>query len=172
MSTPAQGPFRMDDISEARLLDVIPALANRVRQLAQILDGEGFVIRVVQGLRTWKQQDDLYAQGRTAPGKIVTNAKGGYSWHNFGMAVDCVPSVNGVEQAYLPDWNPSHPAWQRMVNVAIGLGLDSGATWSSLKDYPHLQITGRFRENAPDDEVRQIFKDAGMEGVWSEAEIV
>jgi peptidoglycan L-alanyl-D-glutamate endopeptidase CwlK len=53
------------------------------------------LIRVVQGLRSWTEQDALYAMGRTAPGKIVTNVKGGYSYHNYGMAVDCVPSIHG-----------------------------------------------------------------------------
>lgn len=162
----------MDAVSEARLQEIMPLLAEKIRQVSRILEGEGFAIRVVQGLRTWAQQDALYAQGRTTEGKIVTNAKGGQSWHNFGMAVDVVPSVNGVEMAYVPDWNPQHPSWQRMVNLGIGLGLDSGATWSSLKDYPHFQLTGRFPENAPDDEVRQIFKDAGMAGVWAEAKVI
>lgn len=162
----------MDDVSEARLKDVMPALANRIRQMAQILEGEGTVIRVVQGLRSWKQQDDLYAQGRTAPGKIVTNCPGGHSYHCFGMAVDCVPSLNGVDQSFEPDWNAEHPTWKRMIALGIGLGLDSGSTWRTFKDYPHFQLTGVFPEGAPDDEVRSIFKQAGMEGVWAEAEIV
>src|SRR6478609_5661733 len=45
-------------------------------------------IRIVQGLRTIKEQDDLYAQGRTKPGKVVTNARGGSSFHNYGVAFD------------------------------------------------------------------------------------
>ncbi|SVE43245.1 uncharacterized protein METZ01_LOCUS496099, partial [marine metagenome] len=43
---------------------------------------------VVHTLRTYAEQDDLYEQGRTEPGKIVTNARGGKSWHNFGLAID------------------------------------------------------------------------------------
>lgn len=158
----------MDSISEARLQEVMPALADKVRQMATMLEQEGIVIRVVQGLRSWKQQDDLYAQGRTAPGKIVTNCKGGYSYHNFGMAVDCVPSTHGPDQPFDPDWNPAHPTWKRMEQVGISLGLDSGAMWRSFPDAPHFQYVGKFPEGCPNDEVRQLFKDAGMAGIWAE----
>lgn len=160
--------FRMDSVSEARLQEVIPALADRIRQIAQILASEGTVIRVVQGVRSWTQQDDLYAQGRTKPGNIVTNCPGGHSWHNFGCATDCVPSLNGLDAIYEPDWNEAHPTWQRMISLGTGLGLDSGATWRTFKDYPHFQLTGRFPEGQPDDEVRQLFKDGGMQGLWTE----
>lgn len=47
--------------------------------------------RVVQGLRTIAEQDAIYAQGRTKPGQIVTKAKGGQSYHNYGLAIDIVP---------------------------------------------------------------------------------
>ncbi|HEY8916285.1 MAG TPA: RHS repeat-associated core domain-containing protein [Chitinophaga sp.] len=50
---------------------------------------------VTQGYRTIEYQDALYAQGRTAPGNIVTQARGGQSAHNFGMGVDVAPFVNG-----------------------------------------------------------------------------
>ena len=47
---------------------------------------KGVRLRFTQTLRTIKEQDDLYAQGRTKKGKIVTNAKGGQSIHNYGLA--------------------------------------------------------------------------------------
>ena len=158
----------MDAISEARLAEVMPSLADKIRQMATMLEVEGIVIRVVQGLRSWQQQDALYAQGRTTPGNIVTNCPGGHSYHNFGMAVDCVPSVNGVDMAYIPDWNAQHPAWKRMDTVGESLGMDSGSTWRSFPDAPHFQLTGKFPEGAPDDEVRQLWKDGGMQAVWAD----
>jgi peptidoglycan LD-endopeptidase CwlK len=160
----------MDDVSEARLGEVYPTLAAKVRQLHDALNQEGIEIRVVQALRSWSQQDNLYAQGRTAPGKIVTNCKGGHSYHNFGLAVDCVPSTHGPDQPFDPDWNASHPYWKRMSDVGQSLGLVSGATWRTFPDAPHFQINGRFPEGAPDDEVRQIFRDGGMQGVWESLE--
>ena len=152
----------MDSVSEVRLSFICPVVADKIRKMAEMLKDE-FPMRVTQAMRSWDEQDKLFAQGRTAPGKIVTNARGGYSWHNFGCAVDLVPMTD-----LGPDWNVSHPQWKRMVMVGTSLGLESGALWRTFPDYPHFQLTGRFPAS-PDDEVRQIFKDAGMVGVWSEA---
>lgn len=158
----------MDAVSEARLQLIWPVLAAKIRTMVTMLEQEGIEIRVVQGLRSWTEQDALYAQGRTAPGKIVTNCKGGDSYHNFGMATDCVPSQFAPDQPYNPDWNSSHPLWQRMEAVGISLGLTAGANFRSFPDAPHFQLTGQFPIGAPDDELRQIFKNGGMEAVWQE----
>jgi peptidoglycan L-alanyl-D-glutamate endopeptidase CwlK len=155
----------MDTISEQRLAQVFPGLASKIQQLAAQLEDEGILIRVVQGLRTVEEQDALYAQGRTAPGKIVTNCRGGNSYHNFGLAVDCVPSVPG--DTYIPDWNAQHPTWKRMEELAAALGLQVGAQWRSFPDAPHFQINGRFPVGAPDDELRQIFQGGGLSAVWA-----
>lgn len=156
----------MDSVSEQRLSQVYPALAAKIRQMADTLAGEGIEIRVVQGLRTTAEQDALYAQGRTAPGKIVTNCRGGHSYHNFGLAVDCVPSTQGPDQPYNPDWNNQHPAWQKMVDAGVALGLDSGAQWEHFKDFPHFQLTGPFPEGAPNAECQSLLASKGMQAVW------
>jgi len=158
----------MDSISEARLKDVFPPLADKVRRMAEMLAQEAIDIRVVQAFRTWAEQQALYEQGRSRGGKIVTNCPGGHSYHNFGLAVDVVPSIGGVDQSYQPDWNNTHPSWMRMVAVGRSLGLDSGATWKTFKDFPHFQLTGRFPEGAPTDEVRTLFNERGVEAVWEE----
>ena len=64
----------LDGISQARLKDVYPGLAAKIWELAMALP---FPIRITQGLRTWEQQADLYALGRTKPGNKVTNAEPG-----------------------------------------------------------------------------------------------
>lgn len=161
----------MDSVSEARLQEVAPLLSQKIHTLSTMLEQEGIDIRVVQALRSWSEQDALYAQGRTAPGNIVTNCRGGHSYHNFGMAVDCVPD-DPSHPGYQPDWNAAHPTWKRMETVGQSLGLDSGATWRTFPDAPHFQLTGRFPEGAPDDEVRQLFKDGGMQAIWAEAELL
>lgn len=158
----------MDNISQARLQEVMPTLAARITTLIEQLESEGIETRVVQALRTWAQQDALYAQGRTAPGPEVTKAPGGYSYHNFGLAVDLVPSQFGPDQPYNPDWNNTHSTWARMEQLGQALGLDSGATWRSFPDAPHFQLTGTWPEGAPTDDVRQLFKDGGMQAVWDE----
>ena len=152
----------MDTISEARLSLICPTVAAKVRDLASVL---AFPIRVTQGLRSWGEQSRLYNQGRTAPGEIVTKAQPGHSWHNFGLAVDIVPMDQDTKQ---PDWDVNHPVWQTIHSAARALGFTCGADFRSFPDWPHLQMAGRF-PLSPDDEVRLIFKCAGMEGVWQES---
>jgi peptidoglycan LD-endopeptidase CwlK len=150
----------MDDISEQRLSGVHPFLASKIRQLADLLSKEGVTIRVTQGLRTWEEQQRLYDQGRTAPGQIVTDAPPGYSWHQFALAVDVVPMME-----LGPDWNVTHPVWARIVQVGTSLGLDSGATWRTYKDYPHFQLTGNLPVT-PGPNVRAVYQTDGIAGVW------
>jgi peptidoglycan L-alanyl-D-glutamate endopeptidase CwlK len=157
----------MDNISEARLGEVHPKLAERVRQMAEMLEGENIIIRVVQSQRSWAEQAALYAEGRDADGnvidksRVVTNAKPGTSWHNFGLAVDVAPFDGGV-----PDWNPDHPAWKRIVAVGESVGLLSGSTWRTFPDWPHFQMTGHLPVS-PDEAVRAAFQDGGQQAVWN-----
>ena len=154
----------MDTISESRLSEVYPRLANLIRMMAHQMALENTVIRVTQGLRTWEQQEVLYAKGRTAPGNIVTNSPAGTSWHNFGLAADLAPfSADGD-----PDWNVDHPNWARMVSLGTNLGMVSGAQWRTFPDWPHFQLTGIFPVN-PDDHVRDLYKSGGLIAVWNEA---
>jgi peptidoglycan L-alanyl-D-glutamate endopeptidase CwlK len=161
----------VDSVSEQRLLQVAPGLARLIRQLAASLAAESVYVRVVQGMRSWDAQNVLYAQGRSVPGSIVTNVQGGYSYHNFGMAVDLVPSEFAPDQPYNPDWNPQHPTWKTMETAGVALGLDSGAEWRTFPDAPHFQLTNQFPEAEPSDEVRQLFTDGGMQTVWEAAGI-
>lgn len=152
-------------ISLARLEELHPELSKRIKQLDQM--APELNIQVTQGLRSWNEQDTLYAEGRTTPGPIVTNVQGGHSWHCFGMAVDVVPKDVKPGQ---PDWDKFNSAWRKLTSIGESLGLVSGSTWRTFKDYPHFQLTGRFPVN-PDDEVRLIFREAGMAGVWRESNI-
>jgi len=149
----------MDAISEARLELIHPELSRRVRQLADMLD---FPIRVVQGLRTYAEQDALYAQGRTAPGRIVTNAQGGQSMHNFGLAVDLAPMIEGK-----PDWDASDTNWQEMLAKGLTCGLEEGAHWTHVQpDYPHFYP--QELPAGPSDAMREIFATQGLKAVWDE----
>jgi peptidoglycan L-alanyl-D-glutamate endopeptidase CwlK len=97
---------------------------------------------VTQGLRTFAEQDALYAVGRTkAPiGKqyIVTNARGGQSWHNFGLAFDIVV----LDSVGKFDWDASHPGWRKAAELGKSVGLEWGGDWKGFKDRPHFQYTG------------------------------
>jgi len=155
----------LDAISQARLELVNPSLAAAISQMDVILSQENIQFRVTQGLRSWTEQNALYAQGRTIPGAIVTNAKGGESWHNYGVAVDLVPMDQIPPQ---PDWDISHPVWQRMIAVGKSLGLYSGSDFTCLKDFPHFQETGRFPIGSPNSEAQQIYQNEGAQAFWQE----
>ena len=152
----------MNQASEAHLELVWPGLASKIHLLYDTLRAEGITIIVTQGLRTVEEQNMLYRQGREYPGKIVTNARGGYSWHCFGLAVDCAP-LNPDNSI---DWNAQHPQWKRMEEAGVALGLTSGANWLRLKDAPHFQLTGQWPVGAPTDEVRQLYAQGGLQAVW------
>jgi len=156
----------MDQISEKRLKDLHPLLVRKIQQLVDILACETppINLRITQGFRSWAEQAQLYAQGRSEPGKVVTNAEPGHSWHQYGLAVDVVPL--GLEGQ--PDWNIQHPVWQRIVAAGTSLGLVAGAEFRSFPDYPHFQLTGRLPVS-PDIEVRESFGQSGIPGIWKES---
>lgn len=156
----------MDAISEQRLALVFPELAARVRKMSDTLALLGIEIRVVQGLRTVAEQDALYNQGRTTPGKIVTNCRGGRSYHNLGLAVDCVPSTHGPDMPYDPDWDSGHPVWKQMEAIGADLGLTVGALWRTFPDAPHFQLTGQYPVGKPTDELSAILNTGGLQSVW------
>jgi peptidoglycan LD-endopeptidase CwlK len=150
----------MDAHSEARLADVHPELARRVRQLADQLS---FQLVVTQGLRTYPQQDALYQQGRTTPGAIVTKAPAGHSMHNMALAVDVAPSdgMGGI------DWTGKSPKWEELLAKAPSCGLAEGAEWRTFPDEPHL-YPQELPAN-PDDNLRYLFNEGGLVSVWKEA---
>lgn len=90
---------------------------------------------ITQTLRTFAESDALYAQGRTKPGPIVTNAKGGSSYHNYGLALDFVLQINGKE-SWVIDKN-----WMVVVNIFKAHGFKAGIDFKSLPDAPHLEMT-------------------------------
>ena len=104
---------------------------------------DNVAIRVVQGLRTIEEQDALYAQGRTKPGKIVTKAKGGSSLHNYALAFDFVliydKDNNGSFETLV--WDENDPHWQEVVKAFEAKGWFWGGRFSTIHDAPHLQKT-------------------------------
>jgi hypothetical protein len=114
-----------DQISISRVLLLHPKF--RASAQAFIEDAEntlGITLRIVQGLRTFAEQDALYAQGRTAPGNIVTYSKAGTSYHNFGIALDVVP----VNADGTMNWNYN---FENLRPFAVKQGMQLGL------DFPH-----------------------------------
>lgn len=97
-------------------------------------------IEVISGLRSWQQQAALYAQGRTKPGKIVTKARPGSSWHNYGLAIDLGLFRNGK---YLDEAEPRFAAtlYLELGRIAADMGVEWAGTWKSFPEGPHFQVT-------------------------------
>ena len=144
----------------ARIEQLMPSLKVKAYQLIQQLSLQGIDVEVSQGLRTWAEQESLYAQGRTAPGKIVTNARPEQSWHTFGCAFD----IDIVDGASI-DWSGTSPAWISAIQCGSGLGLTAGAEFRTFPDKPHFQLTGRFPVT-PNEEVLALYHSGGLQSVW------
>jgi peptidoglycan L-alanyl-D-glutamate endopeptidase CwlK len=93
----------------------------------------GHPVRPVEGYRSFAEQERLYAQGRTTPGQIVTNARGGESLHQYGCAVDFVFREEG--------YNATDKLWKTFGRVGMEHGFEWGGNWSYFVDKPHLQMT-------------------------------
>jgi peptidoglycan LD-endopeptidase CwlK len=107
----------------------------------QAMEKHGVTIEVISGLRSWAQQAALFAQGRTKPGPIVTKARPGSSWHNYGLAIDL-----GLFKAgkYLDSAQPALAAklYAEIGKIAAAHGIEWAGTWKSFPEGPHFQWTG------------------------------
>lgn len=125
------------DQANARSERMIATLLPHVRPYARALyfkaRDNGIAINIISGTRTHAEQDALYAQGRTTGGEIVTNARGGYSNHNFGIAFD-IGVFSG--NRYLPE----SPLYKAVGALGMELGLEWGGNWMSIVDQPHFQL--------------------------------
>jgi peptidoglycan L-alanyl-D-glutamate endopeptidase CwlK len=97
------------------------------------LGGKGLVFKIISGTRTYQEQNDLFALGRTKPGRIVTNARGGFSNHNFGVAWDIGIFDNG-------EYIPESELYKSAGIIGKQQGLEWGGDWESFQDEPHFQV--------------------------------
>ena len=121
----------MDRHSEQRLASLHPKIRTKVREFLEDAERQGIVLRITSGLRTFEEQNKLYAQGRTAGGQRVTNAKGGQSWHNYGLAIDVVQMVGST-----PVWKAD---WNKIGEIGEKHGFEWGGRWKFV-DKPHFQM--------------------------------
>jgi len=125
------------DAVDKRSERIVAALLPDVRPIARTLvhhaASAGIRIKIISGLRTFAAQDALFAQGRTRPGRKVTNARGGFSNHNFGIAFD-IGVFEGTR--YLPE----SPKYNAVGALGIELGLEWGGNWKSFVDAAHFQL--------------------------------
>lgn len=96
---------------------------------------EGIDVIITSTFRDIESQNALYAQGRTTPGAIVTNAKGGMSFHNYRCAFDFCPIVGGKAMWGRPD------LFEKCGEIGEKLGLTWAGRWTSFKEMAHCQYT-------------------------------
>ena len=121
-----------------------PKLQEIIPKLIEKCEKQGISIKIGECLRTVKEQDELYAQGRTKPGSIVTNAKGSNysSMHQWGIAFDFYLDMDIDKDGKKSDdaFNNSKKTFQKVGAIGKNLGLEWGGDWRSIVDMPHFQL--------------------------------
>jgi peptidoglycan L-alanyl-D-glutamate endopeptidase CwlK len=157
-----------------------PVFRERLVMLAELLAQRGMKALITDGLRTFAEQNALFAQGRTKPGPVVTKAKGGQSNHNYGLAVDMypvLPDSSGKDKVFTDIPKKAsvefarafHRTQESIGEIAEALGLFWGARFSGIVDTPHIQLLAQH-EMSPA-ECLKIFRKNGekLQPVWDEA---
>ena len=149
-----------------------PKLAEAAEKLLAEAKARGLSIGLHSGLRTWAEQDRLYELGRSVKnpdgateanprGDIVTRVIGGFGWHNYGIAIDCVfkDSKGGWT------WDKTDTEWEDLGRIGELYGLSWGGRWQGKKkDCPHFELKMRISNFA----ARKIAIVGGIEEVWKE----
>ena len=123
-------------INSRSLSDLNPKVAALCSEFLNRCKAEGIDVIITSTYRDAESQNALYAQGRTAPGKKVTNAKAGQSFHNWRVAFDFVPIVGGKAI-----WNDD-TLWAKCGEIGEGVGLEWAGRWKKFCEFPHMQFTG------------------------------
>ena len=127
-----------DPVSDERVAELHPEIQHRSAAFVnQVKEELGIQLRVTDGLRTFDEQNALYAQGRTGPGNVVTNAQGGRSYHNYGLAIDVVELRPDGSVDYGTDYNA-------IAEIGKQHGFDWGGDFTSITDKPHFEFTGGY----------------------------
>jgi peptidoglycan L-alanyl-D-glutamate endopeptidase CwlK len=126
-----------------------PNLAQRAINLLELAHEDGYSLRILQGFRSFEEQDALFKKRPK-----VTNARGGQSMHNYGLAVDFVFIVNGKVS-----WDEK--LYKNIGRWAEKAGLEWGGNWKFV-DMPHVQL-----KNLPGYKtLRPIYDAGGLKAVW------
>jgi hypothetical protein len=144
-----------DSVTNKKIEKLHPKIRCSVKNfINEVEKTMGIKLRVIQGFRTYAEQDALYAQGRTTGGSKVTNAKGGQSNHNFGLAIDVAEIKNGKI-----DWNEQEKVLPKVAPIGKKWGFEWGGDWKSLKDKPHFEMM--FGKSLS--ELRKLYNENGKD---------
>ncbi|MBS0497972.1 MAG: M15 family metallopeptidase [Proteobacteria bacterium] len=142
---------RFDKRSEQNIMTLLPHAQIKAREFmaaVQAADLDGHIVKIISGTRTYAEQAEIFAQGRTKSGRIVTKAGPGHSNHNFGIAWDIGIFKNG-------DYLDESSIYEDVGKIGKQIGLEWGGDWSSIVDLPHYQMPSKLSLA----EVRQSFEN-------------
>jgi peptidoglycan LD-endopeptidase CwlK len=143
-------------VSSRRIIDCHPLLQPLVQSFLMNCSRAGVDALITCTWRSHGEQDELYAQGRTKPGKIVTNARAGQSAHNYtlnglpaALAIDVVPmrfgkpvwglTGNGIDDDPTDDDKDDLELWERVRKAGEDAGLVSASRWKGFPEWPHFE---------------------------------
>jgi peptidoglycan LD-endopeptidase CwlK len=123
--------------------ELYPIVAEKRDTLIRKAKEKGISIYVYDDIRTMEEQNKLYEQGRSKSGSIVTYAKGGESYHNYGLAFDFAIQLEDGNVIWDLEYDGNgngQSDWLEVAEIAKDLGFEWGGDWDGFKDYPHLQM--------------------------------
>lgn len=126
-------------INSRKIVDLEPVVADMCHRFISECAKNGIDVIITSTYRDKASQASLYAQGRTAPGRKVTNAKPGDSFHNYRVAFDFCPIVAGKCA-----WNDAN-LFSHCGRIAKSVGLEWAGDWHNFKELAHCQYTGGLR---------------------------
>lgn len=135
-----QQSVQLSDRSRKMISQLEPVFQEKATQLLLRGLAAGLRPEIVEGLRSQERQNELFEQGRSEPGQIVTKTKN--SMHTRGLAIDIAQLDENGEITYEPD-DPSF--WEKMGQIGRSLGLRWGGDFKSFKDLPHFQYQGQLQ---------------------------
>ena len=153
--------MNIDSRTRARIRAVYPGLAFRYYRLAYDLYAlHKKCVRITEGFRSFTRQRKLFSLGRDKPGSVVTNARAGQSFHNYGLAIDVC--FVGPDPYLEKDVNgPMY--WDEFGRTAKGHGFAWGGDFNGFQDRPHIQLTYGLTLRA----IQKLYDFGGIEGVWT-----
>ena len=165
----APAGFQPYDQREADILAQLhPVFRARLQDTLQKCRAAGLAVYIFEGMRSIERQKELYAKGRDAAGnvidkkQVVTNAKPGSSFHNYGIAADLV--FDGVPTTPKIDWSwDAKWPWAQMGHIAQSCGLEWAGAWVTFPENPHVQLItpGLKWQN-----FLALYTQGGLKAVW------
>jgi len=140
-----------------------PELIPIVEKLQQLCRDAGLPLLITETFRTKERQDELYAQGRTAKGNIVTNVKYPDSAHCWGVAFDFCRNVKGREYSNVDNF------FNKVAALGKPLGLTWGGDWTGFVDMPHFEFTKLMPDSSVAALKKQYKTPANFMETWIDA---